>query len=24
LGTACGGDDPRRRPACSRMPAKGV
>jgi len=20
LGAACGGDDPRRRPACSRMP----
>jgi len=23
-GAACGGDDPRRRPACSRMPANGV
>jgi hypothetical protein len=21
-GAACGGDDPRRKPACSRMPAK--
>jgi hypothetical protein len=23
-GAACGGDDPRRRPTCSRMPTNGV